>query len=386
MRLEWLPVTSLGQALDPRRNSINAIRLFFALSVLFGHALPLGGYAEDMPRLFFHDEIPTYALAGFFVMSGFLITASRLSSRSFGDYLWRRLLRMYPALIASLLLVALFLAPVSRMIEGKRGYDWSSGVDYIVYNLGLKLIQLNITGTLDDVPVAGVWNFSAWTLFYEFALWVGLGLLVTILGRRYLHIGVYAGLAFFTVIKVLDIFVVSFASSDFGANDTAAMKLAEAQASSFDSLVSTFEPLARLGIFFMAGALLYLYRDRVKLVPAAWWACLAICVVLGVVGWFHVFAAIPFAYLIMYLGVSPRLATINFPDDYSYGMYIYAFPITQILATIALDHPMPVWVFLPLCLVITMPLAWVSWHCLEKQAMKLKRLTAGRDKPIASVP
>ncbi|KRC65753.1 hypothetical protein ASE12_13895 [Aeromicrobium sp. Root236] len=380
-----LPVTTLGQALDPRRNSINAIRMFFALSVLFGHALPLGGYMTGMPKLFFDDEIPTYALAGFFVMSGYLIAASRLASRSFWDYIWRRLLRMYPAWIASLLLVGVVLGPISRMIEGKSGYDWTSGIDYIVYNLGLKLIQLNITGTLDDVPVAGVWNFSAWTLFYEFTLWVGMGLLLTILGRRYLHIGVYLGLVFFTLVKVLDRFVVTYSSSNYGAEDTAAKKIAEANASSFDSLVASFEPLARLGIFFMAGAILYLHRDKVKLVPAVAWACLALCVGLGVIGWFHVFAALPFAYVVMYLGSSPRLSRVNYPDDYSYGVYIYAFPVTQILATIALDHPMPVWVFLPLCFIVTAPLAFVSWHLLEKQAMKLKRLTKGRDAPVIGV-
>jgi peptidoglycan/LPS O-acetylase OafA/YrhL len=381
-----LPVTTLGQALDPRRNSINAIRLLFALMVLLGHAIPLGGYAKDMPRLFFHDEIPTYALAGFFVMSGYLIAASRLASRSFGDYMWRRFLRMYPAWIASLLLVGVVLGPLSRIIEGKSGYDWSSGFGYIGYNLFLKLIQLNVTGTLDDVPVVGVWNFSAWTLFYEATLWVGMGLLLTILGRRHLRIGVWAGLAFFTLIKVLDIFVVSYSASNYDANDAVAKKIAEAHASGFDSMVATFEPLARLGIFFMAGAIFYLYRDKIKIAPAAVWACAAVCVGLGVIGWFHVFAALPFAYVVLYFGSSTRLSSVNYPDDYSYGMYIYAFPLTQIMATIALDHPMPVWVFLPLCLLVTMPFAWVSWHFLEKPAMSLKRLTAGRDKPIIGVP
>lgn len=360
--------------------------MFFALSVLFGHALPLGGYMVGMPKLFFHDELPTYALAGFFVMSGYLIAASRLASGSFWDYIWRRLLRMYPAWIASLLLVGLILAPLSLRIEGKSGYDWSSGLSYIGTNFFLKLIQLDVTWTLQDVPVAGVWNFSAWTLFYEFTLWVGMGLLVTILGRRYLHIGVYLGLAFFTAIKVLDRFVVDYSASNFGAADTAAKKAAEAQASGFDSLIASIEPLARLGIFFMAGALLFVYRDKVKLVPAVVWACFGLCVFLGVIGWFHVFAALPFAYVVMYLGISPRLSRINYPDDYSYGLYIYAFPLTQILATIALEHPMPVWVFLPLCFIVTAPLAWLSWHLLEKQAMKLKRLTKGRNAPIIGVP
>ncbi len=360
--------------------------MFFALSVLFGHALPLGGYTEGMPKLFFDDEIPTYALAGFFVISGYLIAASRLASSSFWDYIWRRLLRMYPAWIASLVLVGLLLAPLSRIIEGKSGYDWSSGLGYVVNNLFLKLIQLDVTGTLQYVPVAGVWNFSAWTLFYEFTLWVGLGLLVTILGQRHLRIGVYLGLAFFTAIKVLDRFVVDFSAANFGATDTVAMRAAESRASDFDSLVAALEPLARLGIFFMAGSLLYVYRDRIKLIPSLVWACLGLCVFLGVIGWFHVFAALPFAYVVMYLGISPRLSKINYPDDYSYGLYIYAFPITQILATIALEHPIPVWIFLPLCFVVTAPLAWLSWHLLEKQAMKLKRLTKGRNAPIIGVP
>jgi len=376
-------VTTLGQSLDPRHNSVNAIRLFFATSILFLHALPLGGYM-DMPTFIFSDTIGTYMLAGFFAISGYMITASRLSSRSLGDYMWRRVLRIYPAWIASLVLVGFVLGPLSRRIEGKPGYEWSSGLSYVTDNFFFVLKQFDVVGTLDNVPVPEVWNFSAWTLFYEFTLWIGMGLLVTVVARRYLHWGMYLGLAVFTAIKVADKLLLSQSVQTFAATDKAARERAYEHASSFEKLLTIVEPLARLGIFFMAGAILYIHKDKIRMSPVVAAACAVICTVLALdgIGWFHVIGALPWAYLVMYLGCSKRLAGVNFPDDYSYGMYIYAFPVTQIAATIALDHSMPAVVFLPLCLLMTAPLAWLSWHYLEKPAMTLKRLTKGREKPI----
>lgn len=363
-----------------RRNSVNAIRLAFAIAILALHALPLGGYMLEMPKLIFHDTIGTYMLSGFFVISGFMITASRLASRSLRDYFWRRLLRIYPAWICSLLLVAVVLAPLSRRIEGKPGYDWSNAAGFVYRNLLFVLKQLGINGTISDVPTASVWNFSAWTLFYEFTLWVGMALLVTIFTRRFLAQGAWLGLAVFTAIEILD----KITTHGRGAH-SAREVTAQAASGSFLTLI---EPLARLGIFFMAGSILFIYRDRVRLSPLFAWICAAICAVLAVIGYFHVFASLPWAYVIMYLGCSPRFAGVNNPDDYSYGMYIYAYPITQLVAVIALDHPMSAWLFIPLCFVLTAPLAWLSWHYVEKPVMSLKRLTAApkAKEPIIGVP
>ena len=369
---------TLGTSLDPRHNSVNAIRLAFAASILALHALPLGGYME-MPKLIFHDTIGTYMLAGFFVISGYMITASRLASRSLRDYFWRRVLRIYPAWICSLLLVGVVLGPLSRMIEGKSGYDWSSGIGFVYNNLLFILRQLGVTGTIHDVPVPGVWNFSAWTLFYEFSLWIGMAFLVTIMRKRLLNPGMYLGLAVFTAIELIDKL-----TADTGAA-TATEKANQAAPSG--TLLALLEPLARLGIFFMAGAILYVHRDKIKLTPLLLWACVALSFVLAIVGYFHVFAALPWAYVIMYLGCSTRFDRINHPNDYSYGMYIYAYPITQLVATIALDHSMSAWIFIPLCYLGTIPIAWLSWHYVEKPAMSLKRLTKKAPaEPIIGVP
>jgi peptidoglycan/LPS O-acetylase OafA/YrhL len=370
-------VSTLGEALDPRRNSINAIRLFFCISILLLHCVPLSGHGP-MPKLIFADTIGTYALSGFFALSGYLITASRLSSHSTMDYLWRRVLRIYPAWVASLLFVAVVTAPLSLWLEGKSGYNWPSALSYVVDNLWLALRALTVEGTLLDTPIKAVWNFSAWTLFYEFVLWIGMAVLVSIFRGRSLKVGAWLGLVTFTALKLAH--QIQSGSTTVAAADERALHAQHA-----GTLLTLVEPLARLGIFFMAGAILYLYRDRVRVV--GWWAVAAfgISAALAVVGYFHTFAALPWAYLMVWCATSKRFGRVNYPDDYSYGMYIYAYPVTQLVATYALAHPMPMVVFMVLTTVITAPVAWLSWQLLEKPAMRLKRLTAGAKKPAIGI-
>jgi peptidoglycan/LPS O-acetylase OafA/YrhL len=370
-------VSTLGEALDARRNSINAIRLFFCVSILLLHCVPLSGHGT-MPKWIFADTLGTYALSGFFALSGYLITSSRSSSRSTRDYLWRRVLRIYPAWVASLLFVAVVTGPLSFALQGKSGYNWNSAFHYVIDNLLLILRALTVEGTLLDTPIKGVWNFSAWTLFYEFALWVGMALLFFIFRGRWLNAGMWLGLATFTAIKL---------ASQIEAGT---LVVAPAGEATFDehrsqSVLTLLEPLARLGIFFMAGAILYVYRDRVRMVGAWALAALGLSAALAVVGLFHTFAALPWAYLIVWCATSPRFGRVNYPDDYSYGMYIYAYPVTQLVAVFALAHPMPLPVFMLIATVITAPVAWLSWHALEKPAMKLKRLTAGADKAVIGI-
>lgn len=373
---------TLGEALNSRKNSVNAIRLAFAGSIIVLHAMPLGGYVEEMPKLIFHETVGTYMLAGFFVISGYMITASRLNSRNFGDYLWRRLLRIYPAWIASFVLVAVLLGPLSLLIQGRSvaGYDWGSAWGYVYKNFFFVLKQFDINGTIETVPVERVWNYSAWTLFFEFALWMCIGVLVLIAPKRLVKLGIVAGLLSFTAIKVFDKLTTDL--SQFGTTNNG-----RATGAIDPGIMAVLEPMARLGVFFFAGAVMYVYRDKIRLHRVALWVGLVVSLVLAVVGWFHIVAALPFAYVILYLGTSTRFARVNFPNDYSYGTYIYAFPVTQVLAliNIEMNSPMPAWLFCTLAVLATAPLAWASWHVLEKPAMSLKRLTAGRDKAIIGV-
>ena len=58
---------------------------------------PSASFLKEMPELCTSTTLATYVVAGAFVVSGYLVAlASRVNSKSFGDYLWRRILRLYP--------------------------------------------------------------------------------------------------------------------------------------------------------------------------------------------------------------------------------------------------------------------------------------------------
>lgn len=82
------PKTITGR-FDPRDNGLNAIRLVLAFLVIISHSWSLGGFGYE-PRLG-DATIGRFAVGGFFAISGFLVTGSRLRL-SAGAYGWRRFL------------------------------------------------------------------------------------------------------------------------------------------------------------------------------------------------------------------------------------------------------------------------------------------------------
>ena len=54
--------------------------------------------------------------------------------------------------------------------------------------------------------------------------------------------------------------------------------------------------------------------------------------------------------------------------DYSYGLYVYAFPIQQLLIWRMGDWASPVLICV-LTVALTLPVAALSWHALEKPAL-----------------
>src|SRR5579859_5243166 len=153
--------SSLATAFDPRSNSIGFLRFAFAMIVLLNHALILGGFAADDPLMYWsHGQISLASMAvdGFFVLSGFLIARSFVSSPSVGRYLWRRFMRIFPGFWACVLISAFICAPIVFLHEygTLSGANWTgdtSPVSYVLTNGLLTINQWNIWNLLQSVPL-----------------------------------------------------------------------------------------------------------------------------------------------------------------------------------------------------------------------------------------
>jgi peptidoglycan/LPS O-acetylase OafA/YrhL len=341
---------TITERFDPRHNSLNFLRLVFALAVVVSHTWPIGGYGPD--PMIAGQTLGTWAVAGFFGISGFLISNSRLHL-DFGQFAIRRVLRIYPAFLICLLLIVLVFAPVSTLFDHGT-MSWSSGASFIYRNAFLKVEQYGITGTLTHAPYGNAWDGSLWTLFWEFTCYVAIGVIL-FASRRWHR----------TLVVTAYLLVV------FGAT--------VARHHEINGLATDF---LLLGSFFFAGSVLALYSDRI---PLDWRLGIVAIVLLPVsseLGAWELLGSLPVAYLCLWLGTALPFDRVGRTNDISYGVYIYAFPVTQILVAMHVNR-LPVGVAVVLSIVVTIPLAAASWFIVERPAIGLKSRLARRPPPSA---
>ena len=336
----------LEGAFDPRRNSIGLLRLCLASSVLVSHAYILGGIEpEPLVGLTNGQEgFGSLGVAGFFMLSGFLIAASFERSPSVWRYLWHRLLRIMPAFWVCLLVTALGFGWLMwwRTSGTLAGYlDHPNGpVSYVVNNFWLEVRQSGIAGMPAGVTVPGLINASLWTLWPEFLCYLGLaaiGVLGILRWRVPFLVAIVACLWALWVVK------------PFGID------------------VSAVRWPATFGL----GSLAWLGRAYIPIhgwVAAAVAAALVAAFALGV----YVYVGYPLVgYLLLCAAVWLPFPQVGRSVDLSYGVYIYAAPVEQLLATLNVGRFGPA-VFIALTICITLPLAIASWFLIEQRALRLK--------------
>ncbi|PWJ56011.1 hypothetical protein CLV98_112106 [Dyadobacter jejuensis] len=145
--------------------------------------------------------------------------------------------------------------------------------------------------------------------------------------------------------------------------------------------LNTFDIL-NFGLYFLVGSLLYFFRKHLPLKGSI--ALLlfgAFMISYGLssgLGWVPLMAIgwvryIFLPYLIIYLGMQPSIwKSFDKLGDLSYGLYIYAFPVQQVLITFFLAKGLSVMSMFGLALALLLPLAWLSWTFIEKPSLKLK--------------
>lgn len=335
------------------RNNIGTLRLAGALAVLFGHCfvLTLGANhrdpISDLTRhvVPYHLGLPGLGVAMFFAISGFLVTRSFVRRRGFIAYAEARILRIYPALILAVALTLIMGALVST--AGSAYLTSKETLAYGLHNSTLLGLQFDLPGVFTGNPSPSV-NGSLWTLPVEFRMYILVAIagVAGALGRR----GIF--------------------------NAVAALAVAVTLIWPDSSPLLAKADHEQLAVFFLAGAVLYMNE-----VPLTGFGLLALSAVAGVaalVGVYPLFFAFGFAYAVLWVGTDTR---IRMPDlaargDLSYGTYLYAFPVAQLW--ISALHPSSAWPVVALTLVTTLPLAWVSWHVVETQALRLKGSAAPR--------
>lgn len=357
---------TLNEAFDPRSNSIGFLRWLLAFAVIFSHAGPLAGFygSKNLGTQWSSEQsFGGVAVAGFFCLSGFLITKSRQGRSTIFRYFWRRFLRILPAFWAALLITAFVIAPIAWLhVHGTlRGYFSSpveSPLTYFHNNMFLRLHQRNIADMGRGLPYAKCcgqdWNGSAWTLVYEFKGYIIIGVLglFGVLGYRSL------AAAAFGLMLLLN----TMTFNNFG-NPTV-----------LQPLMSDFFNIMLLTPF-LAGMMFALFGDKIRIDDRLAMAAggIAIFTYFIASGW-NTYGQFAFLYVLMWCAVRLPLRNWEKFGDLSYGIYIYAWPIMQLAAYFNLERHGWV-VYHVVVAVVCHIVAFISWHALEKRALSLKNWT-----------
>jgi peptidoglycan/LPS O-acetylase OafA/YrhL len=322
-----------------RRNSLNFIRLVLAVLVIVSHAWPIGGFGPD-PQVG-QFSLGSFAVAGFFALSGWLITQSRLSSE-LPSFLWRRFCRIYPGYFVALLVVAFVFAPIGAAVS-LSSYTTSNGFGYVISNLTLYIRDWTVGPSLPSGAFQA-WNGSLWTLFYEVLCYFAIGFMVTVCGRRRVDICAVASLVVITAAAVTYQLV----------------------GLAIPYIAVTFLELAP---FFFAGAALFVLRGHIPLHGGLAGLAAVVTALLVVTSANAALAALPIAYICLWAGATlPAVfQAIGRKNDISYGTYIYAFPVQQMIALLG-GASLGVAYYTTACVVATLPLAALSWLVVEKPA------------------
>ncbi|MBC6989911.1 acyltransferase family protein [Hymenobacter sp. BT491] len=162
--------------LPSHRNNFDFLRLLFATFVLITHSYPLTGVTEaDILAQVSHGQtsLSYIGVRGFLLISGFLITKSLLASKSLKDYLFKRAVRVFPAMWLTLALTVLLAFFVSGKSIGPYLIHYSSR-DYLIFNAVFK-VQYFIDGVFMHNPFPRYVNGSLWTIQYEVFFYIVLG-------------------------------------------------------------------------------------------------------------------------------------------------------------------------------------------------------------------
>jgi peptidoglycan/LPS O-acetylase OafA/YrhL len=339
---------------DSRDNNFDFLRFLMASMVIYAHSFAVlynGTLKGNDPLNRLTKWQVGYgglAVQCFFLMSGYLVTRSWFYSSGWRDYARKRILRILPGLIATLLFCVFVIGPLASSLSTPAYFTNLKTYRFlgILFFVHIKAND-RLPGVFTQNPMPGSVNGPLWSIRYEAICYV----LVAVLGL----LGTYRKPA-----RVIALCAVCFAVSVL--NRIGVFHMGE------------FDQFPNLATYFLLGALCYLFRERVPYSHGLFALSVLALVVSASFGLLPYVQPLFAAYALFYVAFSRGLRLLHFArfGDLSYGVYIYGLPIQQILieyfpgAFTANTH------FLA-SLLVTCGCAALSWHYIELPFLRLKR-------------
>ncbi|MEY9845726.1 acyltransferase family protein [Streptacidiphilus sp. MAP5-3] len=378
-RAWWRTRGTLGELLSGRANGFGLIRLALALSVVVSHSNPVGYGRLDVGSQLFGNQVDLgkMAVVGFFAISGFMITGSG-KRLGIGRYAWHRALRILPALWVCIVLTAFVLAPflyhwqhgsLTGFWTAKYGpFQYIEGMWNTSIGSGYDISGIMTTGIHRHTNFNGAFDGALWSLKYEIFCYVIVGILAAggVLTRARKTVAlVTVGLWIMILMNLID------AKGWRGAPSEGSTAWNMPVLGWLSSHYVIY-----LGFVFLLGATFQLYKERVPVNDLLALGSLVALVGSLLLGGFFVIGYPAFAYLVIWGGVRmpKQLHWVGRKNDYSYGIYIYGFPVLQTLLMMHFTR-YGHYAYVLAAMAITWALAWLSWHLVEDRAMSLRNWT-----------
>jgi len=335
-----------------RDNNFNLIRFVAATAVLFSHSFSLStGNPDAEPLAATIGTTPAgIAVDVFFLASGFLVTASIVKSQSLIDYTLGRVLRILPGLLVMLTLTVFGMGLALTTLSWQ-DYLHSGGVYRYFAKCASLHIKYHLPGVFEANPYKAAVNGSLWTLPYEVEMYA-------LLALGWMSFGV------------------------IGRHRARAFALACVIAAASSGVyllyryVRTGEEDRLLSLFFMffTGATYFVLRKYIRLSATVLAPLLIVLVAACFVSRTAFFTIYVFgiSYVTFYLAYVPGgfVRRYNNVSDFSYGIYIYAFPVQQTVVALAPGiSPLALFMWAGLA---TLGFAMFSWFSVERPALDLK--------------
>ena len=163
-------------------NNFDFIRLFAAILVIITHSYTLKGSNDvDFLSKLTNGSIQFSHLgvAIFFIISGYLITQSCISSPSWLSYFWKRILRILPGLFVVLFICAFILGPILTDLSLNDYFSSNETYNFLLSTF-IYFQNYSLPNVFHNNPINSL-NGSLWTLAYEFTLYIVV-LILTLIG------------------------------------------------------------------------------------------------------------------------------------------------------------------------------------------------------------